>query len=149
MNSKNKLSEHYALKFQTPEEMAVLIDDYFAQCDATVLKVPHKQLSRSTDAPVFIEVTRPYTVDGLCHHLGTQRTTLLDYQKREGYKELVDAAKMKISMHQIEMSLVGAYDQRVLSLMLINNHEYVNESRVDVTSRGEALAITGMVIKKD
>jgi len=63
------------LKFQSPEELQELIDDYFEEMD-------EKEL--------------PYTITGLALHLDTTRETLLDYSKKERFSDTIIKAKLKI-----------------------------------------------------
>ena len=54
------------LKFQSVEELQILIDNYFKKMD---------------------EEKRPYTITGLALALDTTRETLLDYQKKDEFSE--------------------------------------------------------------
>jgi len=65
----------------TPEELQVLIDGYFDS-------VPESQ----------------YTVTGLCLHLDTNKQTILNYQHRDEYSEMIQRAKLRVE-HSYEMCL--------------------------------------------
>ena len=85
------------LKFPTPEEMQAAIDAYFEDCKGHPLTGPDGQiiLNKYGD-PIFLDV-KPLTVTGLALALGfTTRQSLLDYQGRGAYKEIIEAAKLKI-----------------------------------------------------
>ena len=141
------------LLFQSPEELQAKVDAYFAHCEANPITVYHKQLGKSTDAPVQMNIARPYTVNGLAAFLGTSRMVLLNYRKKvqkdnphaDAMAEILDRACEKIGTHQLEHSLVGAYDSRTVQFMLINNHQYMNEKVVDHRTGGEP--ITKIVIQ--
>lgn len=65
----------------TPEELQALIDGYFAS-------TPESQ----------------YTITGLCLHLDTNKQTLLNYQNRDAYSEMVQRAKLRVE-HSYEKYL--------------------------------------------
>jgi hypothetical protein len=61
---------------ETPEQFGELADAYFAQCDA--------------------DKVRP-TVNGLCLAMGfSSRQTLLNYEDREGFLDVVKKARMRL-----------------------------------------------------
>lgn len=85
------------LKYPTPEAMQEAIDRYFADCEGQPLTDDNgKVLLNKYGEPVIIGA-RPLTVTGLALALGfTSRRALLDYQGRGKYKEVVEAAKLRI-----------------------------------------------------
>ena len=77
--------------------MQAAIDAYFEDCKGHPLTGPDGQiiLNKYGD-PIFLDV-KPLTVTGLALALGfTTRQSLLDYQGRGAYKEIIEAAKLKI-----------------------------------------------------
>ena len=69
------------LKYPTPQHLADVIEEYL----------------NSTDI-------EKWTVTGLCLAIGTPKQVLNDYEKREGYKDVVKLAKLHIE-HSYELSL--------------------------------------------
>ena len=65
------------MKFQSVEELKERINKYFTECD---------------------EKQKPLTVTGLALALDTNRQTLLNYEKAEGYEEFFDTIKRAKSM---------------------------------------------------
>ena len=63
------------LKFESPEILQVMIDEYFAKCDA--------------------EQT-PYLITGLALHLDTDRQTLINYEGRPEFFDTVKRAKLRV-----------------------------------------------------
>jgi hypothetical protein len=76
------------LKFETPEIMQTAIDKYFKDCDEHMGKCLSK-MGFVMDCPAPI----PYTITGLAIALKTNRTTLLNYEKAEGYELYFDTVK--------------------------------------------------------
>lgn len=74
-----------SLKFKSTRELQKRIDAYFAECEKT---------------------GEPLTVTGLALALDTSRETLLNYQKRDGYGDIVRRAKMRIE---------NAYEKRLIA----------------------------------
>lgn len=106
------------LKFKDPIELQKRIDAYFADCDVHLEEgmVPtpyivdmHRGKERIR-VPVgrekpnewrmiyqpYVTKQKPYTVTGLACWLDTDRELLLNYQRREGFSEIIERAKTKI-----------------------------------------------------
>lgn len=75
-------------KYQTPEEMKVVIDDYFANCIRAVVN----EYSGETEY-VWVD---PPTVPGLARALGLTMKTVLEYQKLDEYVDIITDAKLII-----------------------------------------------------
>jgi hypothetical protein len=63
------------LKFKSVEELQKKIDAYFKRCK---------------------EEKEPYTITGLAISLGTNRQTLINYEKKEEYFDTIKAAKSRV-----------------------------------------------------
>ena len=131
-----------SLYYESPEVMRDKIDEWFTYMETSTIDVFARQLNKQGE-PVPMSVRRPYTVEGLARHLGLTRQGLLEYQKREGYKEYVEAAKERIIQDTLERAMVGSLDSPTVRLWIVNNSSYKNEKSVDHTSAGEKItAIT-------
>lgn len=69
------------LKIETPEQMAKILNDYFENTAENKI-----------------------TITGLCLALGLDKSTFYDYEKREGYKEIVNRARLIVE-NSYEISL--------------------------------------------
>jgi DNA-packaging protein gp3 len=77
------------VKYNNPEEMQILIDQYFIDCEATY----------GTDKPIYPAVT------GLAIALDLTRTGLLEYcEKSDGFSNTIKAGKARVE-HFIEQRL--------------------------------------------
>lgn len=123
-------------EFKNVKELEQFIDDYFDKIDAN----PTRKLKAVTNQGIEIydEIQMPYTVEGLCLHLGVTRQTLLNYRRRKGYEEYFDVlirAGQRITERLVSLGLIGDYDTRLVNFLLTNNAEYKN--KIEETSKGE------------
>lgn len=83
--------------FPTPEAMQEAIDAYFKDCEGEILRDDSGNIVYNKYGdPVYVNV-KPLTVTGLALALGfSTRQSLLDYQARGKYKEIVEKAKLRI-----------------------------------------------------
>lgn len=71
-------------KWKSPEELQVLIDKYFLDCEAN---------------------NEPLTITGLAMALDTYRETLMNYQEKDEFMDTIKKAKQRIE---------NAYEQRLI-----------------------------------
>lgn len=120
------------LKFETPEEMQIAIDNYIEECKNNTRQVYDKkqQLVINMGAPI------PLTIEGLAVTLGVDRQTLLNYQKKEDFFGIIKETKDLILQNQVEMALTGASDKTMTIFMLKNNQGYADKTEVHQTGEG-------------
>lgn len=68
-------------RFQTPDEMVAMANDYFKSCWGYVYDKNGQIVYNRNDQPIKTLV-RPYTVSGLCNALGLYRSNLSHYMTR-------------------------------------------------------------------
>lgn len=114
-------------KYENPEEMQTIIDDYFRECD---------------------EIGEVPTVTGLAYALGTDRKLLLRYEKSEecnwltqyddsvkqGFRDAIKGAKRFIES-RYEQALFDKGKTIGAIFTLKNNYNYVDKQEVEQTSR--------------
>lgn len=113
------------VKYETPEDMQTLIDEYFMVCE-------NSKMSDSVIHP---------TVTGLALALDMTREGLLFYcDKSDAFADTIKKAKTRVEAY-IEQKLYGG---QVTGLIfnLKNNFRWVDktESAVDLTSKGQRLS---------
>jgi len=93
---------------KTPEDMQVLADEYFALCD---------------------EKEVPYTVPGVCDHLGFScRQSLWDYSVRfTEYSDTIKRIRQRIERQRVEKMLTGKQNIIASIFDLKNNFGYVDK----------------------
>ncbi len=99
--------------------------------------------------PLVVEGT-PYTIEGLCHALDIDRSTLMRYEKDEKKPEFcntIKKAKMRIQQDLMERGLVGVANPAVTIFNLKNNFGYTDKQEHDVKNKFEAVEpITGLIV---
>jgi hypothetical protein len=115
------------LKFQSAEELEQKVQAYFDQCD-------NRQESVVTKEGVVVQVPnpRPYTISGLAYFLGTNRQTLINYEERDEYSDVIRAAKAKIEAF-VEESLWTPKIATGVMFNLKNNFGWEDKTSVQTT----------------
>lgn len=122
------------LLFKSAKELQEKIDEYFKDCDSTVIKTI---LDKNKN--IIATVTKPYTVTGLASFLGTSRETLVNYEEKEGFFDTIKKAKMKIQTDYEERALTMTSHPIFSMFTLANNFGWKNKSEQDITTNGEKI----------
>jgi|SRR5688572_2895074 len=129
-------------KYSSPRAFEFEVEYYFDITDVSYVAMYHKQLDKFGN-PVELKVKQPYTIEGLCLHLGITRQTLLNYENeskytdkyRHLYKEFFDIitrARMRITQQRVVGGLIGAMDPNFAKFLLINTTDMVEKSEQKV-----------------
>ena len=124
--------------YETPEELEKDIQSYFDKVDSK----KHRQLVTITKNgdEIYREKDYPYTIEGLCLHLGIEPQTLINYRKRKGYEVFFDVVKraiIKIRDQYITLGLVGDYENRLLQFVLTNIAPQDYKNKIEETKKGD------------
>ena len=116
--------------YETPEQMQIVIDDYFKQCDGQVLKDDDgNTVFDKYGKPVFIGM-KAYTVTGLALALGfTSRQALLNYQHKKAFVDTVTRAKMRCQEYA-ENRLYDKEGSNGAKFSLSNNFGWAEKSEI-------------------
>lgn len=87
-------------KYKTKEEIQVLIDNYFKQCDLN---------------------NEPYTVTGLALSLDMSRQDLINYSKKDEFVDTIKKAKMRVENY-LEKRLINDSSCTGIIFNLKNNY---------------------------
>lgn len=101
-------------KFETPEELEKLVDQYFIDCASKNRIIKG---SRGQD----IEKYQPMSVVGLCNFLNITKPTLAHYEARPEFKDILLLARQKIEQDIIDHAVNGDYNP-VFSIFHLKNH---------------------------
>jgi hypothetical protein len=97
------------LKFKSAALLQVSIDEYFNSCfeerwqkrtDKEGNETWHPALDR--DGMIIRDQKRPFTISGLALHIGTNRQTLLNYEKEQEFFDTITRAKARIENYAEE-----------------------------------------------
>lgn len=122
--------------YKTPEEMQIVIDDYFEKCEG-------KPLLNDTGSPMFDKSgkvimigARPPTVTGLALALGFRsRQALINYQNKKSFVDTVTRAKMQVEAYA-EERLYDRDGQRGAEFTLKYNFRWAEQPREDESTEG-------------
>jgi hypothetical protein len=119
-------------KFDSPEEMEEGILSYFQKC-----------ASRTVNEYIHPE---PYTILGLCQHLGITRQTFFDYENRSEFSDTVKRAKEKVAL-DLTLRSIENKDQVVGCLFQLKcNHGHVETKAIDLKSSDGSMSPTKIII---
>jgi len=152
-NNQSKHPGGRPLKFTNVEELQKQIDAYFSSCDSHVEDVTEWVQARDSQGKLkkdknglnyLIEVTHkvyteqiPYTVTGLALALGTNRSTLVNYEARDEFFDTIKRAKTKIEDFA-EQRLYGSNPTGTI-FNLKNNYGWKDKTETDITTGGEKI----------
>jgi len=66
----------------------------------------------------------PPTLEGLAYHLNVNRQTILNYEKKDGFAEVIDRAKLKIADIVMSNALIGEYNPTIAIWVSKNHYGY-------------------------
>lgn len=98
-------------KFESPEEMKNMIEKYFKKCETT---------------------GEPKTILGLCNFLDIHRSTLGEYEDKEGFSNTVKKAKSICEQHVNEKALKGEYNATMAIFNLKNNFGWEDRKKQEI-----------------
>jgi hypothetical protein len=111
------------LKFKSAKELQTRIDDYFDHCDNRY----RSKFDTSSNKEVAYLWPEPYTVGGLAVWLGTNRQTLINYEERDDYFDIIKTAKARIE-HDLEVRAIEARQPAGTIFVLKNGFNWRDES---------------------
>lgn len=101
--SENKRPVGRPPMFESAEQMQVLIDKYFEECDGKILTDEDGNPIRNKDGKIIRDDRRPYTITGLALALGfNSRLSLLNYEGKEEFVNTIKRAKSRVERYAEE-----------------------------------------------
>lgn len=91
------------------------------------------------------------TVEGLAYYMGISRDTIYEWLSQEDKDEFSDIiSKIKVEQGKILLngSLKGDLHHVIAKLILSSKHDYKEESKTDITSKGEQLGVVVLPSKE-
>ena len=89
--------------FESAEQMQVLIDAYFKECDGKPLVDKDGTPIRNKYGKIIKDDRKPYTITGLALALGfTSRQALLNYEGKEEFVDTIRRAKARVERYAEE-----------------------------------------------
>lgn len=117
------------LKFPSPSDLENRIEEYFFLMD---------------------EQNRPYTLSGLAVYLDTTRQTLLNYEEKLEFHEIISRAKERILNYKEELLLSKEAPTSGVIFDLKNNHGFVDRQEVkqDISGSVDLLSLFSQAQKE-
>ena len=121
--------------FESPDHLWESAQQYFEWCDANPWT--RQEAAKAGDhfgETVHTETQRPYTLSGLCVFLDIDEETLLNYGKKESYKDffgVINKIRKIVETQQFEGAAVGAFNANIIARKLglsdRKTHEFVEQ----------------------
>jgi hypothetical protein len=121
-------------KYQTVEELSVLIDQYFETCDKGEIVEVYDKKEQTVKT---IERKIPYTITGLGLALNMSRQDLLNYQHDEFF-DTIKTAKEKCENYA-ELRLMSGDMQAAGPIFALKNYGWADKQDIDVKTGGEKI----------
>lgn len=116
------------LVYKTPDDLLKAVVDYLKWCNTNPwlkneqLKTPvikkNENGERVVTSIVQIPTQRPYTLTGMCVHIGITLKTWKVYCKRKGFVHITTHAEEIIETQQFEGAAVGAFNANIIARKL-------------------------------
>lgn len=110
------------LKFQSPEELQLRIEEYFK---------------------VREEKNLPFTITGLALYLDTTRELLCNYEERDEFHDTIKRAKLKCEDYAETVLFTGK--NQAGAIFALKNYGWKDRNETDITTQGEKIQ-SGVVI---
>ncbi len=127
--------------FESPEELDKRAVAYFDWCDAKT-----KEFYNEKVGVVTCNIPEPYTILGLCLHMGINRDTLHTYGKKKEYSDVVTRIRARCEQD----TTLRLFDQKQCNgAKFLLAAKYGYSERHDITSGGEKLNPGIVVLPSD
>lgn len=126
------------VKYETVEELQVLIDDYFTYCDNRIKTI----FDEKTNSEIAITNPAPYTMHGLARWLGLSRQGLMEYKGKPQFSDAIKQARERVA-EDVETRLMDGRAQAGAIFNLKNNFGWKDQKETDITSGGKPIPLLG------
>ena len=109
--------------FTSPEEMQILIDEYFE-----IKRGHERKMVLKNGTIVFVPDPEPVHIAGLCAYLGLTSETLRQYQAKEEFSAPILAAKQICEEYAVDMCFKG---KNKADFVLQNNFGWRNRAETE------------------
>lgn len=107
------------VEYNSPEELLSAATGYFKWCDDNPwLKKEGVKSGTRTGDIIEIPMSRPYTMDGLCVHIGISVKTFHRYENKDDFSQVISHINQVIRQNQTEGAIIGIYNANIISRIL-------------------------------
>jgi len=106
--------------FETPEILLDSVNEYFAFVEANPLKEA-QLIKTKVDRDVeevntyALSKMRAMTIQGLCNFLGVSVETFYEYEKKEGFSEIITRARQVMYSQKLEGAAAGLLNPSIIA----------------------------------
>ena len=119
---------HRPRKYQSVEQMAKVIDDYFEKCENRfITKVSKDGEISQVPSPA------PKHIQGLCVHLDICRETLLQYELLPEFSDTIKRAKRKCESYAVDQCFEGRHGNKA-DFILKNGYGWSDKTTIEQTN---------------
>lgn len=128
-------------KYESPEEMQAVIDEYFKSCEGRVLTNAEGTPMLNKYGMPIIYGEKPLTMSGLALALGfTSRQTLIDYKAKPEFADTVTRAKQRVEEY-VEGRLFDKDGSAGAKFSLENNFGWASKQETKVEAEARVVII--------
>jgi hypothetical protein len=136
-------------QFKSPEDMQMVIDDYFESCFQEFTVAIKDDEGKKIGERLLKKQVEPFTITGLALALNLTRQGVLNYEGREEFVDTVKRAKLKCENYA-EKTLFNGQGATGPIFNLINNYGWKNTTQQEISGPGGAsLPLTVVFGKED
>lgn len=117
---RNRIRTGAPRKFNNPEELVTAFNDYFEYVESNPLKeaqlIKYKVDRDSEEVGVYKRpLPRVMTMQGFCAFAGISSVTLYDYEKKDGFSNIVAQAREIMYGQKIEGAAAGLFNPSIIA----------------------------------
>jgi hypothetical protein len=116
---RNRIRTGAPRKFKTPEDLAAAFNDYFEDVEANPLKesvlMKFKEGLSETVKVFKRPLPRAMTLQGFCAFTGLSMVTLYEYDKQEGYTNIIAQAREIMYGQKLEGAAAGLFNASIIA----------------------------------
>jgi hypothetical protein len=110
-------------KWATPQELQEKINAFFDYC------------KKQNEHPI---------VEGLCIFLNCDKQTILNYQAKDEYGEIIENAKLRIANHVMGRAMSGEINPTIAIWISKNHYGYKDKTEVEQINYNKDISITDL-----
>lgn len=150
MSEENKHPGGRPPKFNTPEELEKIIEEYFASCKPEYLKDDNGNVMITTKGVPIIK-HNPYTITGLAIALGfVSRQSIYDYEDRnDEFSYIIKKARLRCENY-VEKGTLSGDIPPAPGIFVLKNYGWADNQSIDLINfsiNSDDPAVTSILLK--
>ena len=120
-----KGNEYYLLRGKsgrdteyTPELLLEKSNEYFQWCLDNPIKKQEVVKYKDSHEKVYVDIDRPFSLQGFCNYSEIALQTFLNYEKREDFIDITTRVRGNIEAQQFEKATVNIFNANIIARKL-------------------------------